>query len=306
MGAVGASMFAVGGMLRATSTGLLPLLLWSALFGLGWGLSLPTLPKIIGGWFDPKIAGTFTGIYSIGIYGGAGTATAIIFFDGWREAVLTWGILTAAVAIFWRAVTRDPPVPPVQAPTDVRSVLRNRNLWILTAVFFLGAHITFYALTGWLPTILSLRLTPSTAAFVASLLSFTAAAATLVIPVLSDRIRRRKPFLYLPALAGAVVTYPIFGADLLLTGVSVAILGAAISAIFVVCLILPIELVPREMVGRATGLMLVAYTGGVLAPWLVGVTRDLTGSFLPTMLLLIVAFLAAMTLSFFLPETGKH
>jgi len=53
-------------------------------------------------------------------------------------------------------------------------------------------------------------------------------------------------------------------------------------------------------------LMLAGYAGGVIGPWLAGVTRDLTASFLPTIIILVVSFGAAMVLSFLLPETGRR
>jgi cyanate permease len=85
----------------------------------------------------------------------------------------------------------------------------------------------------------------------------------------------------------------------------VAVLGVSISAIFVICLTLSAELVDPRMVGSASGLMLLAYTGGVLGPWLSGFTQDLTGGFTPTMIMLVASFLVSAALALALPETGR-
>jgi cyanate permease len=275
----------------------------SGVFGVGWSLGFPAWPKVVGGWFEKAAAGTATGIYSIGLYVGAGLATAVTLSSSWRTNLVLWGLIAFAIAFLWWVLIRDPIAPKVER-SELRKVIANKHLWLLTIIFFFGAHITFYTLTGWLPSILSVNAPSSTAAITASLLSFVAAPATLIAPVLSNRLKRRKPFLLLAGAIGAPASYVLFSANLPFQVVAVALLGLSLSTIFVICLILPSELVGKNLVGSATGVLLLAYAGGIIGPWLSGVTQDLTGSFAPTMLLLIIAFGISAALALLLPETG--
>ena len=302
-GTIGMALIGLGGALRGFSNDLGSLLAYCVVFGVGWGLSLPNLPKVVGGWFERKTAGTATGIYSTGIYVGAGLATAVALSDSWRTSLVLWGAFAALASLAWWALIRDPPAPQ-SAPIRLGRGLRNRRLWALAGTFFLGANVTFYTLTGWLPEILSDTAPAGTTTFIASLLSFFAAPATLVIPLVSDRVRRRRPFLLAACLAGSAASYLLFNGSVGLQTAAVAVLGVSISAIFVICLTLPAELFDRNLVGSASGFMLLAYTGGVIGPWLSGLTQDVTGSFFPTMVMLIASFLASAALATLLPETG--
>jgi MFS transporter, CP family, cyanate transporter len=305
IGAAGLAFVGLGGLLRGYSVDLASVLAFSILFGAGWGLSLPNLPKIVGGWFEKKSSGAVTGIYSTGIYVGAGVATAVTLSSFWRINLIGWGILSLFVSILWWAMIRDPPLPSKADSSNFAGVLRNRSLLVLTAIFFLGANVTFYTLTGWLPQILASTSWIGSPTFVASLLSFFAAPSTILVPLASDRIRLRRPFLLIPCISGSAASYALLSGPTGLQAASVAALGVSISAIFVICLTLSAELVDPRMVGSASGLMLLAYSGGVLGPWLSGFTQDLTGGFAPTMVMLVASFLVSAALALALPETGR-
>ena len=304
VGTVGLVLVGFGGLLRAYSNDFGSLLLFSGVFGVGWSLSFPTLPKVVGGWFDKTEAGTATGVYSIGLYIGAGLATAVEFANSWRPQLAFWGIITLVIAFSWWVLIRDPTASERER-RKLREVVGNRRLWALTLLFFFGANVTFYTLTGWLPAILATYASQTTAAFVASFLSFFAIPVTLVVPWLVGKFGRRRSFLLVACAAGTVGSYVLFNAPLGLQAAAVVILGVSISAIFVICLTMPLELVGERLVGTATGFMLIAYTGGILGPSLSGLTQDVTSSFTPTMAILIVSFVVSAVLVFFLPSDSK-
>ncbi|MFQ5761954.1 MAG: MFS transporter, partial [Candidatus Bathyarchaeia archaeon] len=76
-GGVGIALIGVGGFLRGFSQDFTTLLLFSMVFGAGWGISLSNLPKLVGGWFPQKFVGTASGIYGVGILVGATLGLAI-------------------------------------------------------------------------------------------------------------------------------------------------------------------------------------------------------------------------------------
>ena len=304
-GTIGITLVGLGGLLRGFSFDLGSLLLFGVIFGAGWGLSLPALPKVVSGWFSRSTVGTATGIYTTGAYVGAGLATAFVLDGSWRTSVVIWGLLALSISAVWYVMVRDP--PRVQEPTPVRlgAVARNRKLIALTVIFFFGANVTFYTLTGWLPEILSAT-SQSPSTYVASLLSFSAGLTSFFVPLLSDRVRLRRPFLLVPCLGGSIASYALFDGSTLMQEVAVVALGVAIGAVFVICLTLSAELVDRSLVGSAAGFMLLAYVGGVFGPYLSGLTQDISGGFVPTMIMLVLSFLISAVLVPILPETGKQ
>ena len=73
---IGAIIMAVGSLLRGFSTSFEMLLSFTFLYGIGFSLVYPNLPKIVGIWFPREKAGLATGIYSTGISAGSAFSLA--------------------------------------------------------------------------------------------------------------------------------------------------------------------------------------------------------------------------------------
>ena len=81
--------------------------------------------------------------------------------------------------------------------------------------------------------------------------------------------------------------------------------GVALSAMEPIILALPIEMMSKEEIGTASGLIISgACTGGVIGPWISGHIFDLTGSLDLSLLVLTGIAIAATGIAFKLPETG--
>lgn len=74
---IGAIVMAVGALVRGTSTTFGMLLGFTCLYGVGFSLLFPNLPKLVSIWFPHEKAGLATGIYTTGISTGAALALAI-------------------------------------------------------------------------------------------------------------------------------------------------------------------------------------------------------------------------------------
>jgi MFS family permease len=85
----------------------------------------------------------------------------------------------------------------------LKSMLRNRDFLVLLVLFFIGLGL-FNAVTTWIEDIVRLRqFTPAEAGLAGGMMVVGGIVGALVIPTLSDRTRRRVPFMLL-ALAGAI------------------------------------------------------------------------------------------------------
>lgn len=72
-------------------------------------------------------------------------------------------------------------------------------------------------------------------------------------------------------------------------------------------LALPLEILPRQSAGLASGMVIsLGYIGALVGPWLTGRILDSTGSFDLALVALVVAAVAwAVAGSLLIPETGK-
>lgn len=314
---VGAALVGGGAPLRGLTSGYGSLLFFMALIGLGYGFLLPNLPKLAQGWFPRNYLGKVTGIYMASLYAGAAFAISAtlpinsLFGGSWRSTLLVFGLLSAASAAAWWLVARNPPSSdaartPENSPGGSQRVWANGQVW-LVAVLLTSMNIFFYTLGGWLPTIFVERGSPPyVASLMTSALYFLAIPATLIIPLLSDRIGRRKPFLWVLALLAAGASYGLLVTPLAFVWILAATLGFATAGIMVVCYMLPVEMVSISALGRASGIIVsVGFVGGIVGPYIAGLLRDVTQSFVAVILLLVVSALLAGVLAALVRETGK-
>ena len=75
---------------------------------------------------------------------------------------------------------------------------------------------------------------------------------------------------------------------------------------FPIILALPVEMVPKEQVGAASGLVLsVGYIGGIIGPLIGGRILDVTGSLSLSLVVLVGVSIAMAGVAIMLPETGS-
>lgn len=285
--------------------------------GLQFG-ALPNLPKLVSIWFPPRQVPMASGFFATAA--GFGAAMGLItgpHFGGWQPAFLYSGIVAIVVAILWTVFGRSVPegveihMPPVLE--GVKRASRSKNIWILAAMAFLFMGV-YVGLSANLPHALENvhGLSPSAAGAAASLLSFGLVAGNIVLPIISGRVSRRKPFLYIAAPLAAIF---LFAAWQLAPGagmwVALGIGGFVLGSVFPTILAAPVELpeIGRAYVGGAAGIMLSFLAlGAVVIPNLVitpivaeGTLSAFTSGFLVFSILLVALAVVAI----FMKETGR-
>ena len=314
---IGAIVMIVGSLLRGSSASFVSLLAYTFLYGAGFGLVFPNLPKLVGTWFPSEKIGMATGIYSTGVVIGCAVPLAITLplvfpiTHTFQGVLYLWSIPAIIAAIVWWILVRDSPDGSVQNKSKEQGrrpsykIWSNRTLWMVTILFFIN-NVANYTWTGWTPQLmLNKGASADLAGLIASLYFWVAIPTVFIVPWASDRIGLRKPFLWTSFILLLLASISAIYTPLQLGWFIVAAAGIALAAQFSIMLILPPELVPAEGVGRASGMMLsVAYIGGLVGPWLAGYIIDLTGSL--DLHLIILGGLAAVAvyLAFKLPETG--
>ena len=315
---IGAIIIAVGAILRGTTTSYSSLLAFTLISGIGIGLSYPNLPKLVSAWAAREKAGVATGIFATGMMAGAALALAItmpIVFpvtNTFQGAFLIWSIPPIIAAILWWALVREPPRNSIhdelasRYKTPLRQVLRNKNLWLVAILFLLEAFF-FYSWTGWSPALMMLKgATPDFAGLIVSITLWVGIPTVLLMPRLAYKLGLRKPFIWLPSIIIAIITYAAIHIDLSLSWLIMVLVGIADNTRFVTILALPVELMPKEEVGTASGVVLsLGYIGAIIGPLIGGRILDVTGSLDLLLLILSVVSIATVVIVLRLPETGN-
>jgi len=191
---------------------------------IGQPFILNAITTIAARWFPVGERATASGIGSLAIYLGILTGVALTPYLTLRSGIpgmlTTYGIASViAMLIFFLFARERPPSPPCPPEQEARSlaleglnkIIRQRDFIFLMIIFFVGLG-AFNAVTTWIEQILSPRNFSATqAGNVGGMMIFGGILGAVIIPLLSDKYRKRVPFLLLAVLGAAIglagVTY---------------------------------------------------------------------------------------------------
>jgi MFS family permease len=227
--------------------------------------------------------------------------------------------LAVVLTIAFFAVARDkPPHPPdidvlAEATVSVRTMLKDRNVWFISFGFFAGFSI-FIGLTAIVEELLLSLGIPVEAGLgspviVMVLLMVFGIIGAIVVPAISDKVQRRKPFLVISLIVGIISTW-IVGTSTItaVTYVSSAILGFFLISVMPIALSMLEEFktVGPELAGASTGLAFwFGNLGGFLGTILLETFR-VGGSYFWSIVYLVVVMVLATVFIVTIPETGKR
>lgn len=319
--ALGAVVMAAGSLMRGFAETFNLLMAFTVFYGIGFSIMFPNLPKLMSIWFPPEKVGMATGCYATGITIGSTAALAltlpVVFplFHTIQGTFFFWGLPAGIAAILWLALSTDPPAP-VHSSGDAReakgalgqgpALWKNKNLWILALLLFFN-DVHFYAWSAWTPSLLTMKgAPPDLAAFIASSRCWASLPAMFLMPWASHKLGLRKPFMWGSALLLMVATWITLYMPYQWGWALMAVVGITTSGTFAMLLALPIEMLPRNAVGTASGAILsIGYIGGLVGPWLTGKVVDATGNFDRALIGLAVIAALWMVLGFLMPEAGR-
>ena len=237
---IGVVLTGLFGLMRGMVAGSYTLILIAQIgIAVGQPFILNAVTTVAARWFPPDERATAAGLGSLAIYLGilAGMLITpfLVLHLGLGGALLAYGLFSAAVVgVFFAFVKERPPTPPCPTGQEERSLvfdglkqmLRQRDFLLLLAIFFVGLG-AFNAISTWIEDILRPRgFSVTQAGVTGGLMIVGGIAGAIVIPLLSDHFRRRKPFLVLAvvgAMAGTLGLTYAAGYPLLL--VSAFVLG---------------------------------------------------------------------------------
>lgn len=306
--------------IQSLSPSFLFLIIFRAVFGLGFAICFLNLPKIVKENFPQNLSGTATGLYTTAIPFGAAmgiifTKPLLLLTGGWRGVLSIWGFFGIAITLLWwsflwvrRKNRRENPSEHLQFKYYQSRGLIGPKVSLKKPIFIAGfifslLNLLFYCTIGWLPTyLIEQGWDLSSSAGVTSLILFVEAPSVLFISMLSDRIGAKRAimvicFLSLSFCSTVLAFKPSWSWFLS------PIFGITLGGIFVLLLTLPVEIAKRDRVGRAAGgIISIGYIGALSGPPLAGYLRELTGNFTLGFIILSFIGLIATTLCFTFPK----
>lgn len=233
---IGVVLTGVFGLMRGLVASSYTLVLVAQIgIAIGQPFILNSVTKVAARWFPLKERATASGFGSLAIYVGIliGIAlTPVLSLQfGIASMLLIYGIGALVAAVIFLALAREQPLTPPDLPGQderalmfdgLKQALRKPDFLLLMLIFFIGLGV-FNSVTTWIEDIVRPRGFSITQAGAAGgLMIVGGVIGALIIPTLSDRYRRRVPFIIL-ALAGAVpgligITYASSGWLLYLSG----------------------------------------------------------------------------------------
>ncbi len=211
---IGAVLTAVFGLTRGIFASNFTLVFLSQIgLAIGQPLVIGSITKIVARWFPVKERATASGLGTLALYLGPLIAMLLTPFlvlrVGVSRMLLDYGIAGAVAAVIFLLLAREhPPTPAGQDErvlmfAGLKSMLRQRDFVFLLIMFFVGLGI-FNGVSTWIEDIIRPRgFTISQAGMLGGLMLIGGILGAIIIPLFSDKLRRRKPFLLL-ALIGLI------------------------------------------------------------------------------------------------------
>lgn len=215
---IGAVLTGIFGMLRGlVASNYTWVLIAQIAIAIGQPFLLNAITTIAARWFPMEERATASGLGSLAIYLGILVGLALTPYLTLRSGIagmlLIYGVASLVAMLVFLGFARErPPSPPCPPDREGRSLMleglvkmiRQRDFIWLMVIFFVGLG-AFNAITTWIEQILAPRnFSAIQAGNAGGAMIFGGILGALILPLLSDRSRRRVPFLVL-AVIGATL-----------------------------------------------------------------------------------------------------
>jgi len=316
---IGAFITAIFAIVRAFSPTYPLLLIFSAGIAIGQPFVFNSPTKIARRWFPAKERGLATGLGTMAIFLGIllgllVTPFATLAFGFTNMMFLYAGIAIVAAIVFVFLAREHPPTPPEmdeledeKMMTGLRRLFGIKQFFILLVLFFIGLGI-FNGIATWIEQILLGRVVDLTqAGIVGATIIFGGIIGAVIIPELSDRFQRRKPFILLALVMAIPFTFLLaYHPDYTVILISAFLLGFFLMPALPIGLQAGAEMTTPIPEGTSAGvLMIFGQAGGIVLILLMSLVSDIMFTFFWAMMLLIVLDVFALLVSLLFKETAK-
>jgi sugar phosphate permease len=320
---IGVLFTGVFAMLRLVNPNSFAVLLISQIgISIGQPFVLNSVTKLAVTWFPKKEEATAVGLGSLALFIGMmvalGATPALVQTLGFNTMLLLYGALGIIGILLFFILVRSKPQTPSREPEaleeisnweGIRRILKVRDFVILGFIALIGIGV-FNGLATWLEKILNeLHQIPMTdAGTISAILIFSGMLGCIIIPIISDKIMRRKPFLILASLIGTLtVTALIFVNGYSLNMINGIILGFFLISALPIMLTMSTEITGAKFAGISVGfLQLLGNAAAVIIVPVMEFLRGATNQFILPLTLLAVLLVISFILAIIIKEPARN
>lgn len=208
---IGALIMAVFGLLRGLLSANFSFVLVSTIgLAIAQPFMMNSISTVAAKWFPMKERATVGGLATIASFLGIAigeVVSPILFLRyGIHTMLMIYGVISLVSAVLFVTFNREaPPTPPCPEGQETRALmmdglkdmLKMKDMWILLALFLVGMGV-FNGISTWIEGIVRSRgFTISQAGNLGGVLLLGGVIGAAIIPLLSDRLHKRKVFLML-------------------------------------------------------------------------------------------------------------
>jgi MFS family permease len=319
---IGVLFTGIFAMLRLLNPASFTVLLISQIgISIGQPFVLNGVTKLAVTWFPQKEEATAVGLGSlalfIGMMTGLGATPALVHTLGFESMLLIYGAAgILGILLFFTLVKPKPQTPPreMQVVEEISSwagigkILKIKDFVILGFIAMIGIGV-FNGLATWLEKILNeLHQIPMTdAGTISAILIFSGMLGCIIIPIVSDKIARRKPFLILASLVGALsISFLIFARGYSMNLVNGIVLGFFLISALPIMLTMSAEITGARFAGISVGyLQLLGNAAAVIIVPVMELLRGITNQFVLPLALLAILLVISFILATVIKEPTK-
>lgn len=317
LGAVFTGVFA---LLRLADPRSFTILLISQVgISIGQPFVLNGVTKLASVWFSPREEATAVGLGSLALFIGMmvalGATPIMVESLGFNSMLLIYAIAgILGTILFLSVVKAQPPTPSRLPEADVSAstwgglgiILRNRNFIMLGFVALVGIG-AFNGLATWLEKILNEMhgIAMTDVGGISAALIFAGMVGCFIIPLVSDKIMKRKPFLILASVMGGIcVAAIIFIRGYTANLVNGMVLGFFLISALPIMLTMSAEITGAKYAGVSVGyLQLLGNLAAVILVASMEALRSATGQFTASLALLVALLIGSFFVSLWIKDT---
>jgi len=286
---------------------------------IGQPFVLNGITKLSVDWFPKNEEATAVGLGSLslflGMIIGVGATPSIVQAYGMKTMLLIYGILGAlGIPIFYVFTKSKPVVESTKSEEEVsyidglKKIYRIKNFIILGFIALIGIGV-FNGLLTWLEKILTEvhQFSMVAAGNISSMLVFSGTLGCIVIPLLSDKMMRRKPFLLAASFVGIVsVIVLMFRETFVVDSINAIVMGFFVVSTLPIVLTMSAEISGEKYVGIASAYLQLLGNGAAVAivP-VMEALRSITNKYTLSLLFLAILFCVLFVLVLIMGETYK-
>ena len=318
---IGVIFTGVFSALRMFDTNSYTLLLISQLgISIGQPFVLNAVTKLALTWFPKNEEATAVGLGSLslflGMVMGLGLTPTLTEALGFKTMLLIYAILgIASIPVFFLLVKSKPKLPLRETTEEetsywngIKKISKIKDFIILGFIALIGIGV-FNGLLTWLEKILNEmhNINMVSAGNISSMLVFSGMIGCIVIPMVSDKIMKRKPFLAIASLVGLFTSIIlIFAKNFLFNSINAIIMGFFVVATLPIMLTISSEITGVRFAGISTAyLQLLGNGAAVVIVPIIEILHKSTGKYTLPLLFISTLFGVVFILTLFINESFR-